>query len=433
MKKLRIKKLVRLFELPKNKTEKLAYRYLFSTLTALESIAVLAAEQGAGVVGQLEDEYVHMGTFKRLADLCGGYEEPCEATQRLIDYLESLKGESSIAALNVVAEGWLGCVFEGLSKLSPELFNSIGEDEARHNGYALSFRVGESEEVEPIIRNLETLLFNIIQSPNFMAPLVYLLGLPDMFKVGMAIIESHKKASEHLGVVPQLKEVKYLCRATLLSIKNYPEKLDMNNWQQNKTKIWKNHAPMVMFKEMKIDSKNVIAMHAKVISAISKVTKYHPNFRNVIRDNTLYRTKSSIVGMRVMWDEDQLTTIYLNSGQGYKKVLKRIIRRTKKVKEHAYEKLLEVDHIKELFPPAQCPILLSYVGFHDSEEYPTWGWGPPSEIEGAAISVFIYAPTVKEGEYWRFRTVTVMDHRVHDGHDISYFTDRLCYYLQNND
>ena len=53
----RVNKLLKTFTPPRNKTEKLAFRYLFSTLSALEQIAVLASERGAGVEGQLEDEY----------------------------------------------------------------------------------------------------------------------------------------------------------------------------------------------------------------------------------------------------------------------------------------------------------------------------------------------------------------------------------------
>lgn len=429
MKKLnnekRTKKLVDLFQIPRNKTKRLAYRYLFSTLKALEDIAVLAAERGAGVEGQLEDEYVHRDTFKQLADLCGGYEFPCEFTQKLIDYLQSLKGKDSVAALNVVAEGWLGCVFKGLSKVSPELFHAIGQDEARHNGYALTHDIPDSEYFEPVIRNLEKLLFDIVKSPNFIIPMIYLIGMKNVGLMGLDMLNSHKLACDHLKIESDTKDIRKFCKRAIIASKNEPEELELNTWQENKLKIWKNNAQMVHLKEVKINSSHMLIAQSKIIDAVYNIFKLYPNFRNVTRDGKIFRTKLPLVGVRVPWDEEQLTTIFLDSRQGYKKILKRIIRKTKNSRKRSYEKILEIDHIKELLPPSQCSVVVSYVGFDDPEDLSAWGWGVIDEAEGIPITIFFGRPIRKENDFWITRVVILMDHRVHDGKDLSLFVTKL--------
>lgn len=427
--KLKVQKLVKLFKVPRDKTQKLAFKYLFSSLSALEQIAVLAAERGAGVEGQLEDELVHRETFKEFTNLCGGYEDPCDYTQNLIDYLESLKGEKSIAALNVVAEGWLGCVFVGLSKICPELFDSIGEDESRHNGYALSFPVEKTPELEIVVRNLEKLLLDIVKSPNFIIPMIYLVGMRDVGVMGLNILDSHERACRHLNIYSDTKDVRIFCKSTINASKNFPEQLEINNWQHNKLKIWKNNAQMVQLKEILIDSSNRFVAQSKIIEAVNSVLKSYPNYKNVTRDGKIFKIKNPIVGVRVPWDEDQLTTIFLDSRGGHKKILQRIIRKTKKIRKKPFEKLLDVDHLKDLLPPSQCSVVVSFVGFHDPEDLSAWGWGVIDELEGIPITIFLCHPMRKEGKYWRTRIIILMDHRVHDGKDLSTFTNRLQNYL----
>lgn len=425
----KVEKLTQLFTVPRHKNKKLAYRYLFSTLCALEEIAVLAAERGAGVENQLEDEYVHRECFKQLANLCGGYEEPCEYTQNLIDYLQNLQGNNSIAALNLVAEGWLSCVFRGLSSLCPKLFDSIGEDEDRHNGYALSYEIPNSQELAPIVRNLETLLFKIIQSPNFIVPMIYLLGMRNVGLMGLEMIESHKKACEHMKVTSDTRDVKKMCRSTIQGSKNYPEEIEINNWQHNKLKIWKNTASMISIKELKISSKNNLIVQSKVIEAVSKIYKLYPHFRNVTRDDKIFRTKSPMVAVRVPWDADHLSTIFLDPRHGHKTVLKRIIAKTKKIRAKKYERLPEIDHIKDLLPPSQCPVAVSFVGFSEPSETPYWGWGVINEIEGIPICIWIGPPRKKVEDFWTTNIMILMDHRVYDGKDIDLFMTKLEQYL----
>ena len=420
----RVVRLLDCFKPPRNKTERLAFRYLFSTLSALEQIAVLAAERGAGVEGQLEDEYVHRDAFKALADRCGGYEEPCDKTQELIDFLESLHGEKSIAALNVVAEGWLGCVFTSLAHLAPDLFNSIGEDEARHNGYALSYKIPDSHELEPIIRKLERLMVEIAKSPNFFLPMIYLTDLNHVGKLGLKMIKAHKRSCDHLGIVPITNEFRAFCRKSIHGHQSSPELITMTDWQKNKQVIWKLAAPMTLHKEIKINVKNEIKVQAKIVEAIGKVTRLYPEFKNVTRDGKLYRAKHCNVGLRVMWNDDNISTVILNGKNGYREILKNIINRTKRIRNKPYELIGELDHIKDLLPPSQTPFVISYTGYHDSK----WGYGVFSEFEGCSTSIFIGAPS----EDNVYPITVLMDHRVFDGKDLALFTDQLKYYLEKD-
>lgn len=428
--KKRVELLVESFKVPRNKTQKLAYRYLFSTLKALEDIAVLAAERGAGVKGQLEDEYVHRDTFKQIADLCGGYEDVCDNTQKLIDYLENLEGENSIAALNVVAEGWLSCVFVRLTPLSPELFGKIGEDEARHNGYALSYKIPDSEELESIIRNLEKLLLDIVKSVNFVLPMIYLLGLESVGKMGLEIIESHKRACAHMGVDSDTDQMKKFCRSSILASKTMPEEIEITDWQHNQLRAWDSFAHTIQIRDVKIDTNNKLLAQAKIIEAVGNILTYYPEYRNVTRDKRLFRTKKPLVGLRVPWDDDHLSAIYLTPKNGYRHIAHKIIAKIKKIRKHPYEKIADVHHIKDLIPPSQCSVMVSTVGLHEGAN--TTGWSVSSELEGIPITVFLLQPRSKEGKFWNTRIVLVIDHRVQDGKRNSLFGDRLNHYLVQN-
>ena len=417
----RIQNLVRLFEVPKDKTIRFAFKYLFSMLSAVEQIAVLAAERGAGVEGQLEDEIVHRDAFKQLAINCGGFEGACEKTQELIDYLENLHGEKSMAALNVVAEGWLGCVFKRVAHLCPDLFNSVGEDEARHNGYALSYKIPDSHELEPIIKDLEFLLLEVATSPNFILPMIYLVGLKEVGQMGLEIQQSHIKACNHLNVEHSTKQYELTCRRSIKGSTNLPDLVPMNTWQINKHRIWNSPHEMVIQKEILIDTANELKAQAKIIEALYKVLSIEPRFRNVTRDNKIYRTKRFIIGVRTSWDEEQLTTVYVDAKNSYKDILKSLITKTKRIRSKPYEEIPDVYHIKELLLPSQCPVTLSFIGNYGTE----WGFTRLSEVEGVATSIFIGSPTD-----YKYPITLVMDHRVFDGKDIQLFGHLLKKYLE---
>lgn len=421
--KQRVNKLVSLFKVPKHKTRKLAFKYLFSSLSALEEIAVLASERGAGVEGQLEDEYVHRDAFKELAIKCGGYEGACDYTTALIEYLHSLEGENAMAAINVVAESWLGCVFIALSNLSPELFDSIGEDESRHNGYALDYKVPNSSELEPIMRDLESLMVKIAKSPNFIMPMIYLIGMDAVGRMGLDIVKNHRKACEHLNIIPHTKEFEIFCRRTISSSKNSPDYLEMNGWEKSKQNLWKTSAPLVVQKDIKINVSNEIKVQARIIDAIYKTVCVMPKFKNVVRDEQLYKTKKCLVGVRALWDEDHLMTVYCDAKQGYKKTIKNIFTKIKKARNKAYELVPDIYHVKDLLMPSQVPFVISYIGMHDLP----WGHGAVNEIEGITTWIFISAPKLDNTYTLMFMT----DHRVIDGHDICEFTDRLKNYIED--
>lgn len=420
----RIKNLIDQFSIPKNKSEKLAFKYFFSILSSLEEIAVLAAERGAGVQGQLEDEIVHRDTFKALAIKCGGYEDPDENIQELIEYLEGLHGEKSMAALNVVAEGWLGCVFESVSHLCPKLFNSIGEDEARHNGYALSYKIPDSHELEPIVSDLEHMLLKIANSPNFVLPINYLIGMRNIGLMGIKIGESHRKACAHLGLQSDTREYDIVARSSLRAASNAPEELSMNDWQINKMNLWDGPHEIVTQKEIKINTKNELRVQAKIVEALYKICSIEPKFRNVIRDNKIFRTKRMLIGIRTYWDEEKITTIFIDAKNTYEKIIKHIINKTRRIRNKPYTKIPNVKHLKNLLPPAQSSINLSFVGHYGER----WGYSKLGEIEGNSISIYIGG----QRDY-KYAISIVMDHRLFDGKDVARFSNLLQKYLEKED
>ena len=419
----RIQSLVDCFVVPKHKTRRAAFKYFFSILSAIEEIAVLAAERGAGIEGQLEDEIVHRETFKILAAKCGGYEEPDDNVQELIDYLQNLQGEKCMAALNVVAEGWLGCVFESVSYLCPELFESIGQDEARHNGYALSYKIPDSHELEPIISDLEYMLLGIANSPNFILPITYLIGLRNIGLMGINISKSHRKACDHLNIKSDTREYELVAKRSFKASSNIPEEIEINQWQLNKINLWDRPQEIVHTKEIKINVKNELRVQAKVIRALYEIMSIEPRFRNVVRDNKVYRTKRMMIGVRVPWDEGMITTVFIDAKNCYEKILRRLITKIKRKKEKSYDVIPPIHHLKQFLPPSQCAINLSYIGQYGAR----WGQCKLCEVEGASTSIYIGAP-----ENNKYAISIVMDHRIFDGNDAALLSHLLQKFLEKD-
>jgi len=418
--KKRKKQLVSLFEVPDDENDRLAYSYLFSILSSVEQIAVLAAERGAGVKGQLEDELVHRDAFKNVAKKCGGYRDDCPEIKELIEYLTNLKGETSMAALNVVAEGWLGCIFENIAHLSPKFFNSVGEDENRHNGYALAYKIPNSHELEPIIRDLEYLLFKIAQSPNFILPITHFLGLHDTGKMGLKVKEAHIKSCNHLNVKYNLNDYTKFCRGAILSKNNQPVEASMNTWQKNKQNIWNVSHDILIQEEYDIKINNPLKIQAKIIEALGKILQIEPRFKLVTRNKKLYYVQRSMIGIRAMYDNSQLMTIYIDANQRYNNLLKGLINKTRRSINKEYKLIPDVNHLLPILPPSQCPIILSYIGKYGTK----WGYTQNGDIEGVSITLFL-----GENENGKQPITIVADHRVHDGHDITLFAHMLKRFL----
>jgi hypothetical protein len=84
-------------------------------------------------------------------------------------------------------------------------------------------------------------------------------------------------------------------------------------------------------------NKNIEHNLAKIMEAISKVYRVYPEYKNVVRENSLYRTKSPVIGIRVTWNEDHISTVYINPNHNYKKIAQRILYKAKKIQSKPYE------------------------------------------------------------------------------------------------
>ena len=165
--------------------DRVAGRWLFSILAALEGIAVEAARRGDGVRGQLVDELSHAATFETIARWLGGPVEPPDEVSELVDYLEGLEGAASLAALNVVAEHWLAGVFRAVSGwgFANRLFELIGSEEERHVAGALQRARPTSAESREVVARLEEKLAFVANSPAFLLPLSQFGGASEVARL----------------------------------------------------------------------------------------------------------------------------------------------------------------------------------------------------------------------------------------------------------
>lgn len=282
-------------------------------------------------------------------------------------------------------------------------------------------KIPDSHELLPIIKDLEFLLLKVATSPSFILPMIYLIGLKEVGVLGLKIRDSHKRACEHLGVEADTKDYEIECRRSIKGASNLPVPIPMNKWQINKHKIWNTPHEMVIQKIIKINAKNEIRVQSKIIEALYHILSIEPKFRNVTRNNQLFRTKRIMIGVRTMWDDDQLMTIYVDANKPAKDIARSIASKTRRARSKPYEEIPDVYPIKDLLLPSQCPITLSYIGDYNTE----WGYTRLGEIEGVSTSIFIGSQ-----ENDKYPITIVMDHRVFDGKDVLLFGHLLKQYLE---
>lgn len=409
--------------------DRIAARHLFSILSRLEEIAVLAAERGDCVAGQLEDELVHREAFRRLASANGGFTSCPRPAAALISYLSRLSGEMSMATLNVVAESWLETVFESLAGcrgLASSVFKMVEDDEHRHSHAALSAARPDPSSSAPIIADLERLLTAIAVSPEFMAPMVWFLGAGGAADMGDKIRERHIVACEHLGVKPNLERLRRVCRAARLMDRSSPQLIEMNEWENLKVDTWHEPAPQLCFVDVAVGAAQPAKILATAVTAVGRALTEWPKLRNVCRGDRLYRTRHPVIGVRELHGGDKVMTVYLtNPGRkGWRGTLSALARKRKKLLNKPYAPYWEpgsgLREMTEILPPSRCNAVVSSNGSHGG----LFGVGPLSNVEGVPISITIGAAQVKpvwRGEWLPETTVTLcvqMDHRVGDGAEV---------------
>ena len=416
--------------------DKLAARHLFSSLGHLESIAVIAAKRGDAIEGQYEDELVHMYTFFELADRLGGVVDPSEPVVKLVNYLESLEGEDSLAALNVVAESWLETVFESLADagIASEMIEVIEEEEHRHCHDALENARPDPEAFEIVVRDLEQMLLKISYTAEFMLPLVHLMGQENVSNMGIAICDAHERGCKHLGIEPDLYDMRLASRALRMLQRTAPEPVDMNEWERTKVATWTDPAPQYCYFDLPLKDTNPIKIQAKTIECIGRIMARYPKLKNVVRGDQIYRTDTPLIGLRALYDDERVMTLWVSRAhrKDWKDIVRILNRQKKKIKDEPYEPYHGVislgKDLEELYPPHRSSCVVTYNGDFGG----SFGTGPLSGIEGVPMIVTIGRPQMKpvwDGEGFVPKLVAttciMCDHRTLDGKDIGKMSDEL--------
>lgn len=401
--------------------DRLAARHMFSEFHHLERIAVLAAERGDCIEGQLEDEYVHFETFRRLAERYGGVVEPCEEVSALIDYLTSLEGEASIAALNVTAESWLETVFHHVGRWGccDEMMRIIESDEERHAALAMDLPKPPTEEIEPIMRRLEEHLENIAVAPAFMLPLIYFAGEKRVCRMGASIIRAHERACAHFGIESNTHRVRLLVRSQRMWANHKPTPVEMTEWDRTKMQLYPAGGDMTLWFQADVGRFNGYQLQAVIVGALSRILQRDSRLRYVTRRGQLWCAQEPIVAVRGLHDERAVMNVQIPGAHrtDWRGVLRQMNRRFKKARATKYKAVPRMpDGLAELIPPSRIAIAVNFNGGNGSAA----GTGPLSNVEG--IPALVTLGQVRDG---KIVITLLMDHRTADGQDIDRLQQQL--------
>lgn len=428
-----------------NQKYDLAYRLLFDFLADVEEVAVIAAKKGDGIYGQLEDEIVHRDTFRQVArrfgPVCGIRPE----TKRLISFIDSLSGPSSIAILNIVAETWLENVFSWLAKsgIATELFEKIAKEEARHAIEARDLDIPSPKEIQPLVQEVEFLLANLMKSPWLLSPMAYLMGESNVCKMGLDNVRKHKEACNYLKVKPGyvMNDVKVACRAITYQGKR-PSLVDMNKFEEAKQNIFDENSLMEAT-EMVImpftDSKIVEAWIVKAIGRI--LATLVPRAHVTIRDKKLWQPANTLIGIRRLYDipGDLVTTVYIRRPERLtvKQISEITSRRLRRIRKRPYYTQNEsLTLLEPILPPPRSAAIVSFVGGFGVRGAVG---GPMTGLEGNAIGLYVgqphYAPYIdpKNNQLIVKHQVQIgikFDHRCGDGREIGQVAKGLREYFE---
>lgn len=407
--------------------DRIAMQHMMSIFAHLETIAVMAAERGDAIEGQLEDEYVHYETFAQAAEMCGGLVDPCHEVAVLIEYLKGLKGEASLAALNVTAESWLETVFDHTATwgIIDDMMRLIEEDEERHVHDALDAAKPPVEEITPIMRELEEMLEAISVSASFMLPFIHFAGDERTVEMGLALCDAHDRACDHLGVPSHSRRIRLMCRSQRIWARRKPEPIELTKWDETKMNIYRDVSNMILWFDVNIDETNGYKMQAKVIESLAKVLQRNPRLRYVTRREKLWKCKEPIIALRSMYDDRAVMNVFMPGCEmrDWREVLRQMRLRVKRARNLPYNPIPALpDGLSELIPPSRACAAVNYNGIHGGEV----GTGPLSKVEGIPILLTI-GEIAKDGK----ATITVlMDHRCYDGQDIGLLKKEMVEELQ---
>ena len=412
----RIDRLMLMATEPVSEAQSIAARRLYSTLAQLEYIAVLAAERGDGVDGQLEDELVHRGVFTQLAQQLGGVCVANKETRNLVKKLELMTGPQSLLLLNIVAETWLETVFDELAKpgWGSELFAAVEEDEARHVAHAWASNLPDATGLLSDLSDIEHALASIALSLAFILPIRHLRGDEFCGNMGLAAIKNHEKVCGKLGVTPGkvINKLKSFSRG--IRMMPQPEMVEPSPGRLSLMRASK--TPFTMDSIIEVRNKHSFSLSSLII-ACSQMLSDHEELRHVMRGDCLYRHRNPAVfvrakmttGIRSIWLKDPCK---YNSKQITKQLRKQYVR----LAERKHYPMPELGDMEALLPPAQAALAVTDIS--------QWGFDngttPLVPAEGVPIVITLGMIT-KE----KITISFTMDHRVFDASDMGLVRDSL--------
>ena len=406
----------------KTPQDAVAARRLYSTLAQFEQIAVMAAERGDGVVNQLAEELAHRDTFEALAMRLGGIEPPAPETRALVEKLTALRGPASNVLLNLVAETWLGCVFDWLSSpgWGDKLFRRIESDEARHIEEAWLLDLPENRLIEKYLPAIERALVAIAMSPGFLVPIIHLRGYDVLWQIGMDAVARHSSVCARLGMRPgpATRELMALCWRLKRFKKPQPVRVPDSRLTLMRASC--NNLPMHTTIRVPYKGKRNLAI-AWSVAAVNSILVSQPQFCVVGRSASMWRVDPTVAVRVALTDRDGLPaigTIGLQIGElsSPKDIIREIQEKRHRLRRRKYLPPPDVASMISILPPATASVVITDVSAHGFYN----GSIPLADCEGIPIIVGI--GDVSDGYITYLLT---MDHRFYDPADLAQFCDSL--------
>jgi len=399
-----------------DREQRVAYRYLFSSLAHFEEVAVCQAFGTHGAPGQLQDEIVHQRTFQRLAESLGGIVPTPPAAAALISYVHSLSGRLAVEATNLLAEVWISTLFSYLSRVTAlaRLLRGIEADEHRHTAYAKQF--SRPTAFADVAREMEARLVALTATPTFILPLIFTLGFEDAARLGLALLEQHTLALAARGVSPgpYLRRVKRQCRAALATGRNRPEPIPMTQWDHDRQEL-------AFLGTMDGDFTVALSrvshprLEARVVRAVAAALARVPEAHRTLRCRALYQPNQICIGVRRLHaPTGSPITVYIVRPHlvSERRVMRAIARKHRVLNAQPYVSRALPNDLIDLMPPAKCAIAVTFVGGRARNVRRILGGGYAPLIDGEGCAGSVTIGTQASGSV---RLGFRMDHRHFDG------------------
>lgn len=348
-------------------TRQEAARRLFSSLAWLERLAVETALRGEGIAGQLEDELFHQTLFAEAARRLGGLAPETPELADLVGFLLDLSGAESLAVLNLVSEGWLDTVFRHLMAggFCTEMLRSVEADEARHTEAAYGV-TAEAYNGRPtsdsVLRDLEALIFRFAGTPEWLAPLAFLIGPAAAARMGIDAARRHEQACRHLGVEPDVRDLIVAARGALLSRPADP--IEMNAHEQSKMTVANGvEARIAESRWVLAPALDTRRNEALVVQACSAALDHFPRLNRTIRASRLFRPADPWIGARRVHSRETrgLMTVYTRSPHRRSPlaVERELSRRAARARASEQEPIRVARDLEAMFPAPTAAVVVS--------------------------------------------------------------------------